>query len=59
MRVDIHFLTFNDSVLMDYLAFFTKFLVCFFIIADFLKEQKLIAFEYLLVSATWKFTVIF
>nr|WAK84995.1 NADH dehydrogenase subunit 2 [Amicula sp. isolate GU52X-4 cfCalB7] len=55
MKIGINFLTFNDSIINDYLAFFTKFLVCFFsaiyffIIADYLKEQKLIAFEYLLV----------
>jgi NADH-quinone oxidoreductase subunit N len=52
--ISVDLLTFNNSVLNDYLAFFTKFIVCFssaiyfLIIANSLKEQKLTSFEYLL-----------
>ena len=48
-------LGFYKTLITDYFAFFTKFLVCFFsalyffIIADFLKEHKLTSFEYLLI----------
>lgn len=48
-------LGFSGAAVMDHFAFFTKFTVCFFsalyffIIAGFLKEQKLTSFEYLLI----------
>lgn len=48
-------LGFYKASITDYFAFFTKFVVCFFsalyffIIADFLKENKLTSFEYLLI----------
>ena len=51
----LDFATFNNSIINDYFAFFSKFLICFFssiyflLIADLLKEQKLTSFEYLLV----------
>jgi NADH-quinone oxidoreductase subunit N len=51
-----YFMTgFSKSAITDSFSFFTKFIVCFFsalyffIIADFLKEYKLISFEYLLI----------
>ena len=50
-----NFLTFNNSFINDYLALFAKTLICvfsiiyFLIISNFLKEQKLISFEYLLI----------
>jgi len=50
----LNFLTFNNSIINDYFSFFVKIIIClsasvyFFFIANFLKEQKLIAFEYLL-----------
>jgi len=50
-----NFESFNHSIRNDFLAFFYKFLICFFsaiyflVISDTLKEQKLIAFEYLLI----------
>lgn len=46
----------NNSVSNDYFAFFTKFVVCFssalyfLIISNYLKQQRLISFEYLLVA---------
>ena len=46
---------FNNSIINDYFAFFTKMLIClfsafyFFIVGNFLKEQKLTSFEYLLI----------
>lgn len=52
--ITTYLLTFNNSILNDYFAFFTKFIVCFssaiyfLIIANSLKEQKLTSFEYLL-----------
>lgn len=52
--MSFNLLTFNNSILNDYFAFFTKFIVCFssaiyfLIIANSLKEQKLTSFEYLL-----------
>ena len=51
----LNFTIFNNSIINDYFAFFTKFLICFFssvyflLIADSLKEQKLTSFEYLLI----------
>ena len=51
----LNFLNFNNSIINDYFAFFTKILICLFsafyflIVANFLKEQKLISFEYLLI----------
>jgi NADH-quinone oxidoreductase subunit N len=48
-------LGFYKASITDYFAFFTKFVVCFFsalyffIIADFLKDNKLTSFEYLLI----------
>lgn len=48
--------SFNSSVLNDYFAFFTRISICvfsmifFLIIANFLKEQNLSSFEYLLIS---------
>lgn len=50
-----NFANFNNSIINDYFAFFTKISICFFstvyflIIANFLKEQKLVSFEYLLI----------
>lgn len=52
--ISVDLLTFNNSILNDYLSFFTKFIVCFssaiyfLIISNSLKEQKLTSFEYLL-----------
>jgi len=52
--ITTYLLTFNNSIINDYFAFFTKFVVCFssaiyfLIIANSLKEQKLTSFEYLL-----------
>lgn len=52
--ITTYLLTFNNSILNDYFAFFTKFIVCFssaiyfLIIANSLKEQKLTSFEYLI-----------
>lgn len=51
----LNFLTFNNSIVNDYFAFFTKFVICataavyFLFIADSLKYQRLTSFEYLLV----------
>ena len=48
-------LGFYKASITDYFAFFTKFTVCFFsslyffIVADFLKNNKLTSFEYLLI----------
>ena len=53
--ISLNFLSFNHSIINDYFAFFTKFLLCFFsavyflFMADSLKEQKLTSFEYLIV----------
>lgn len=50
-----NFLSFYDSIINDYLALVTRSVICFFtglyffIIADSLKEQKLVSFEYLLI----------
>jgi NADH-quinone oxidoreductase subunit N len=51
----LDFCSFNYSIINDYFAFFTKFLLCFFsaiyflFISDSLKEQKLTSFEYLVI----------
>ena len=51
----LNLLSFNNTLVNDLLAFFTKFIVCFFsaiyffLIANSLKEQKLILFEYLII----------
>jgi NADH-quinone oxidoreductase subunit N len=51
----LNFLSFNNSIVNDYFAFFTKFVICatasvyFLFIADSLKYQRLTSFEYLLV----------
>jgi NADH-quinone oxidoreductase subunit N len=48
-------LSFNGSVSNDYLSFFSKLIVCFFsaiyffLIAESIKEQRLISFEYLII----------
>lgn len=53
--ITLNFISFHNSIVNDYLAFLTKFLVCFFsifyflFISNTLKEQKLTSFEYLLV----------
>ena len=60
MTIDNHLLqldasSFFDAVINDDLSFFTKILVCFFsfvyffVISDFLKDQKLTSYEYLLI----------
>jgi NADH:ubiquinone oxidoreductase subunit 2 (subunit N) len=47
--------SFNNSVSNDYFAFFTKLVVCFssalyfLLISNYLKQQRLISFEYLIV----------
>jgi NADH-quinone oxidoreductase subunit N len=52
--INQHFLSFNNFIINDNLAFVTKFIVCFsssiyfLIIADSLKEQKLTSFEFLI-----------
>ena len=51
----LNFSNFNNSIINDYFAFFTKMILCLFsafyflIVASFLKEQKLTSFEYLLI----------
>jgi NADH-quinone oxidoreductase subunit N len=53
--ITLDFCSFNYSIINDYFAFFTKFLLCFFsaifflFISDSLKEQKLTSFEYLVI----------
>ena len=53
--IALDFLSFSQSIINDYLAFFAKISICLFsaiyflIIADSLKEQKLTSFEYLIV----------
>ena len=53
--ISLNFVTFSNSIINDYFAFFTKFLICFFsavyflVIADSLKDQKLTSFEYLII----------
>nr|QDA21743.1 NADH dehydrogenase subunit 2 [Proschkinia sp. SZCZR1824] len=52
--VGVSILSFYNSFVSDFFAFFAKFFICFFsavyflIISDFLKEQNLISFEYLI-----------
>lgn len=51
----LHFLNLNNSFVNDYFAFVAKIFICFFsvvyflITSDFLKKQKLILFEYVLI----------
>jgi NADH-quinone oxidoreductase subunit N len=51
----LNFLNFNNSIINDQFAFFTRMLICvfsafyFLIVASSLKEQKIISFEYLLI----------
>ena len=53
--ITLDFVTFNNSIVNDYFAFFTKSIICFFsavyflLISDSLKEQKLTSFEYLII----------
>jgi len=53
--ITLNTVSFSSTIINDYLAFISKFLVCFFsslyflIISDSLKEQKLTSFEYLLI----------
>lgn len=50
--MQLDFLSFNNSIVNDYLGVFSKFIICFFsslfffFTADSLKEQKLTTFEY-------------
>jgi NADH-quinone oxidoreductase subunit N len=54
--LSLNFLNFNHSFLNDSFSFFTKLTICLFsclyflIISNSLKEQKLISFEYLLIT---------
>ena len=49
------YMSFNNSIIIDYFGFFSRFWVCFFsalyflIISDFLKKYKLVSFEYLII----------
>lgn len=51
----LNFISFHKSITNDFFSMYTKFLICFFssiyflVIADFLKEQKLISVEYLII----------
>jgi NADH:ubiquinone oxidoreductase subunit 2 (subunit N) len=53
--IQLNFVSFNNFIVNDFLAYTTKFLICFFsaiyflIISNSLKEQKLTSFEYLLI----------
>ena len=53
--MQLDFLSFNNSIVNDYLGVFSKFVICFFsslfffFTADSLKEQKLTTFEYLII----------
>lgn len=53
--ITLNFISFHNSIMNDYLAFMSKFLICFFsalyflLISTSLKEQRLTSFEYLLV----------
>jgi len=53
--IALNFVSFHNSIINDYLAYITKFLICFFsslyflLISNSLKEQKLTSFEYLIV----------
>ena len=55
MSSNVTFISFNDSIVSDYLSFVTKFVIClssaiyFLIISNSLKEQRLTSFEYLLI----------
>ena len=52
--IAFNFLSFHYSIINDSLAFFSKFIICFssaiffLIISNFLKQQRLTSFEYLL-----------
>lgn len=54
--IALNFLSFNKSIVNDYFAFLSKLVVCFssalyfLIISNYLKQQKLISSEYLLVA---------
>jgi NADH:ubiquinone oxidoreductase subunit 2 (subunit N) len=54
--IQLNFMSFNNFIINDFLAYATKFLICFFsaayflIISNSLKEQKLTSFEYLLIT---------
>jgi NADH:ubiquinone oxidoreductase subunit 2 (subunit N) len=54
--IALNFLSFNNSIINDYFAFLSKLIVCFsaalyfLIISNYLKQQKLISSEYLLVA---------
>lgn len=51
----LNYVSFHNTVINDYMKFFSQFIVClfssifFYFIADFLKDQKLVSFEYLLI----------
>jgi NADH-quinone oxidoreductase subunit N len=51
----LNFISFDNSIINDYFAFFIRSILCFFsaiyflFIADFLKEQKLTSIEYLII----------
>lgn len=53
--IALDFSSFNHSIINDYFSFVTKMLICFFsglyflLVSDFLKEQKLISFEYVVI----------
>lgn len=50
------YMSFNNSIIIDYFGFFCRFVVCFssalyfLIISDFLKKYKLVSFEYLIIT---------
>jgi len=54
--IALNFSIFNSSIINDYFAFLTKFVICFssaiyfLIIANSLKEQRLTSFEYLFIT---------
>jgi len=54
--ITLNYLSFNNSIVNDYLSFLTKFILCFFaglyflVISEFLQEQKIITFEYLIIA---------
>lgn len=54
--LNFDFFSFNNSIVNDYFAFFSKLIICsssaiyFLIISGFLKHQRLTSFEYLLVT---------
>jgi NADH:ubiquinone oxidoreductase subunit 2 (subunit N) len=53
--IAVNVYSFNNSISNDYFAFFTKLVVCFssalyfLIISNYLKQQRLISFEYLII----------